>query len=184
MAAMRTRGCFPLLPSPASLILTLSVSISESKTTNHSCCVHFGGWTACGKSSRVRLGWEARTVRPRGWVFGSGEREWRRWSRRLSGGVSGVVCCGDGTLTATGRALWQRVICDGKWNEDEIGHATRGGGYSGGSKRQAQLKRICQRCLLTYSAFPRARRRLPDEKSKPRIQLVLLGDGPRISYGG
>lgn len=110
MAAMRTRGCFALLPSPASLILTLSVSISESKTTNHSCCVHFGGWTACGKSSRVRLGWEARTVRPRGWVFGSGEREWRRWSRRCDG--TSIVAASDMRWEVERRRDWPR---DARW---------------------------------------------------------------------
>lgn len=66
MAAMRTRGFSSLLFSPWPSTVALSVPISESRTTNHSCCVHFGGWTACGKRLRVRLGWDARTVRPRG----------------------------------------------------------------------------------------------------------------------
>lgn len=136
MAAMSTRGFFSLLPFPASLKSTLSVSISESKTTNHSCCVHFGGCTAYGKRSRVRLGWEARTVRPSGWVFGSGERERRRWSRRLSGDVSGVICCekrgcllrrdehcrsrdGYAIRSTVERRLTMKMT---------LGHATRGGG--------------------------------------------------------
>lgn len=143
MAAMSTRGFFSLLPSPASLKSTLSVSISESKTANHSCCVHFGGCTAYGKRSRVRLGWEARTVRPSGWVFGSGERERRRWSRRLSGDVNGVICCekrgcllrrdehcrsrdGYAIRSTVERRLTMKMT---------LGHATRGGG-SGFSREQ------------------------------------------------
>lgn len=109
MAAMRTRAFFSLLHSTWPSTVALSVPISASRTTNHSCCVHFGGWTACGKRSRVRLGWEARTVRPRGWVLGSGERDWRRWSRRLLGEVSHAVVYGTADAYWDGTSIFSEM---------------------------------------------------------------------------